>query len=94
VKNFADYPQMTDIEGNLRMVMELGYEDVGHLILPDSAWVENYYGPMERKVRVLERRYKGNEAAMEVIRGARFEMDVFCRHSDYFAYAFFVMRKH
>src|SRR3990172_8025648 len=53
----AVYPPMADIETNLSTIRNCGYEVQGHFVLPESAWWEQFYIPLEERLRVFRERY-------------------------------------
>lgn len=89
----AEYPDIKDIAGNLELIRRVGLGLAGHFVLPDSAWVDDYYRPMEKRIAVLGRKYAGNEAALEVFAACEREILLFKKYHDYFGYAFFVMER-
>jgi len=90
---WTGYPGMMDIEANQAAIRRAGYAEVGHFVLPDTAWWDGYYGPMETRIGDLERRYAGNDAALAELADARIECDLRRRYPDWYGYVFFVMRK-
>lgn len=65
---------------------------VGHFIFPPTAWTEQYYDPMEKRIAEKAEDWRGIPDAEAVLREARNEISIFRRHFDYFSYAFFVTR--
>jgi len=90
---WREYPEIDTVQRKLEVVSGLGYERVGHFVLPASSWTELYYDPMAKRVSECEQAWKGIPEAEEVLAEACNEMAVFGRCSRYFSYAFFVMRK-
>ena len=60
---------------------------------PTTAWTEHYYNPMEERIAEKTAEWRGIPEAEAVLKEARREISTFHRHSDYFSYAFFVMRR-
>jgi len=87
------YPAMTDVAGNLATVEACGYESLGHFALPDSAWMDDYYTPLEARLPQLEQRFRDNPTALEYIEEARAEIEFFRQYSPYYGYVFYVMRR-
>ncbi|MCD4749456.1 MAG: class I SAM-dependent methyltransferase [Thermoanaerobaculales bacterium] len=90
---WAEYPQIDTVPEKLAVIGRVGYEQVGHFVMPPTAWTENYYGPMEKRIAEKEPDWRGIPTAEAVLREARNEISVFRQYSDYFSYAFFVMQK-
>ena len=87
------YPAIRGIPENQAMVREAGYELLESFVLPDSAWWEDYYTPIERKLPDLEARYAGDRPAAEVLEMHRQEIAMFRGHSDCYGYVFFIARR-
>jgi hypothetical protein len=85
-----EYPAMKDIARNLEILTKVGYSQVGHFVLPESAWWNNYYGPIEKKLMVLRQKYKDNEKALTILESEEREIDLFRKHSQYYNYVFYV----
>lgn len=94
LRSFWDqaYSAMQDTEGNLAIVKNTGYSAVGHFTLPPSAWLDEYYRPIEEKLRILEQKYVGNQRALDVLATECLEIDLYRRYSDYYGYVFYIMR--
>lgn len=90
---WREYPEIDTVDAKLDIVSRLGYQSVGHFVLPASSWTESYYDPMATRVSECQQAWKGVPEAEEVLAEARDEMAVFGRCWRSFSYAFFVMRK-
>lgn len=93
VKLWKEYPEIGSIDEKLKTIAGLSYQEVGHFVIPDSSWTEPYYVPLEKRAEELEPLWKDIPAATEVIQEARFEIEVFKKHHEFYGYCFFVMRK-
>lgn len=95
VKAFFDeeYPAMTSVKGNLDLITNEGYAVVGRFTLPNAAWWDHYYGPLEAKFPMLRERYAGNEPALAIVAQVEREVAMRRRHPDDYGYEFFVARK-
>ncbi|MBL8814517.1 MAG: class I SAM-dependent methyltransferase [Planctomyces sp.] len=93
VEFWKEYPEIDFVEAKLRIIEQAGLELIDHFILPPEAWEENYYRPMWLKIAEKEREWEGDAEGLEVLRAAKDEISVFRRFSDYYTYAFFVMKK-
>lgn len=61
--------------------------------LPDSAWWEPFYRPIEGKLGALEARHAGDAEALEVLAAERQEIEIFRKYSDCYGYVFYVARR-
>ena len=87
-----EYPVITTIENNMKLISEAGYEIMGHFTLPESDWLEEYYAPMEKRLDHLEKHYAGDLFALEVVQYSRKEIDDYRNYSDWYGYEFFICR--
>lgn len=87
-----EYPPMRDIDENLRACRQGGYTVEGHFVLPDSAWWDDYYMPIEKKLPVLREKYANDPAALEVVAMHEMEIEMFKKYPEYYGYVFYVLR--
>lgn len=90
---WQEYSEIDDVDRKLAVISELGYENIEHFVLPPAAWTELYYQPLLERAHEYADNWRGIPQAEEVLEEARHEVAVFERNSQYFSYAFFVMRK-
>jgi ribosome biogenesis GTPase / thiamine phosphate phosphatase len=88
----SEYPAMTDMETNVEMMKACGYEVIETFTLPDSAWWEPYYGPLENRLTEYEERCADDPETIAVIEIGRTEIDMFRRFSEHYGYVFYVLR--
>jgi ubiquinone/menaquinone biosynthesis C-methylase UbiE len=86
------YAGMTDVAGNRARIRDAGYELVGHFRLPEAAWWDEYFGPLEAKLPALFKKYAGDDAALAIVDETRREIDLRRRYPESFGYEFFVAR--
>ncbi len=89
----SSYPAMNTIPGNLASIENRGYKLSGYFVLPDNAWWNDYYGPLESKISRLMKCYREDPKALKILEAEEIEMEMFRRYSDYFGYVFFIMQK-
>lgn len=89
----TDYPAIKTLEGNRELVRECGFDILTEFILPKSSWLNNYYLPMEKRIPVLEEKYKNDESALNVLACFKNEIEYYKKYSDYYGYQFFVLKK-
>jgi SAM-dependent methyltransferase len=93
VKFWEAYPDISSIDKKLRVIADLGYQEVGHFVIPDTSWTGPYYEPLEKRANELEMAWKKIPVAMEVIHEARLEIEMFKKHHEYYGYCFFILKK-
>lgn len=94
VQHFFDeeYPVMNDVESNVEVIQNAGYEMIGNFILPKSAWWDNYYTPIETKLPAFRDKYKTDPEALAVAELHEVEIDMYRKYSDFYGYVFYVMK--
>ena len=92
VEFWREYSEIDTVAAKLAIIKSTGYKAVGHFVLPPTAWTEQYYDPMEERIAEKAEDWRGIPEAEAVLSKARNEISVFRQYSDYFSYAFFVIR--
>lgn len=88
---WLEYPEMKDIAYNKSLVTTCGYTLLGDFVLPESAWVDDYYGPMAARLAEIGDKYTGDIVAEGVLAECHEEVNVYRQYSDYYSYVFLVM---
>jgi SAM-dependent methyltransferase len=88
----AEYPQIRDAEACRAAIRRAGYRVLGHFALPESAWWNHYYTPLERKLGPMREKYGDEPEALAVIDMHQREIDLYREYSDYYGYVFYVMQ--
>ena len=88
-----DYPTMGTAADVAAAVRLAGFELLGRFTLPDEAWWDDFYSPMERRIAELRRKYGNDPEALAVLGQLAREPEMHRRHSDCYAYEFFVARR-
>lgn len=88
-----DYPTMGRLEDDLAAIRDCGFTLVGHFTLPDDAWWDDFYTPMEKRIAELRGTYAGDPEASSILDQLAAEPEVHRRYSAFYAYEFFVARR-
>ena len=89
----TEYPAMTNIEGNITLAEEAGYEVFDRFILPQSAWWDEYYTPLAKRVKQLRPQAHETPGLVEILDEAEREIEICDRFGDTFSYVFYLMRR-
>lgn len=97
-KECRDYlePQcsfLTDLKSNLEIIEKSGYKVIGHFKLPESAWMDPYYIPLENRLRRLREKHSAEKDKLEFIEYIQQEIDLYRKYSSYYGYVFFVLQR-
>jgi SAM-dependent methyltransferase len=88
-----DYPAMGQLEEVLAALVRSGFEFQDRFTLPEEAWWDDFYTPMERRIETLRERHAVDPEALAILDQLAQEPEMHRRHSEYYAYEFFVARK-
>ncbi|DAC73447.1 MAG TPA: SAM-dependent methyltransferase [Thermoplasmata archaeon] len=88
-----EYPDIKDVNGNIILIQNEGYDLAAHFTLPKSSWIDEYYSPMEKRIQELKKKYDDNTAALQVFEKCEKEIKIYQTYSDFFGYEFFIMQK-
>jgi SAM-dependent methyltransferase len=88
-----DYPTMGRVPDILAAIERGGFSLKGRFTLPDEAWWDDFYAPMERRIEELRVKYAADTEALAVLDQLAQEPEMHRRHSDCYAYEFFVARR-
>lgn len=87
------YPAITTVAANRAIAEDAGYKVVATFPLPASAWWENYYVPVLKRIDDLRPKVTGNPEAKAQIEFAEREIAVYREHGNEYGYEFFILRK-
>jgi len=88
-----DYPTMGTAADVATAVRSGGFELLGRFTLPDEAWWDDFYSPMERRIMELRGKYDNDAGALAALDELAREPEMHRRYSDCYAYEFFVARR-
>jgi SAM-dependent methyltransferase len=88
-----DYPEMCWVADTLAAIEHLHFNLAGHFTLPDEAWWDDFYTPMEAHANSLKPKYAQDNEALEVLALIVQEIELHRKYSEYYAYEFFVAQK-
>jgi len=86
------YPAMTDVRTNLRTIESAGYAPIDHFVLPEAAWWDHYYTPLERRIDALQRECRDDQDAMAFLESERTEISLYRKYAASYGYVFYVAR--
>jgi ubiquinone/menaquinone biosynthesis C-methylase UbiE len=87
------YPDIKNVAGTEKVVEDSGYEIIAKFNLPASAWWDEYYVHMEKRLDGISEQFKGNTEAEMIIGFCRKEMDIFRKYPDEYGYVFLIFQK-
>ncbi|MFH1134673.1 MAG: class I SAM-dependent methyltransferase [Pseudomonadota bacterium] len=88
-----DYPTMGRVPDILLLIEKCGFSLLGAFTLPDEAWWDEFYTPMQRRIEELRGSHAADDEALAVLDQLAREPEMHRLYSDYYAYEFFVARR-
>ena len=89
----SEYPDISSITGRIELIRKERFDLISNFTLPESAWLDNYYLPIEKEIPRLHKKYQGNEVALSILKGFKDEVDFYKKYSKFYGYEFFIMQK-
>lgn len=87
------YPEITTIRKNLEIIKKCGYNLIGHFPLPEDAWWEFYYNPLQKRLKKLKVLYNDNSEILTRINEEELEIEMFKKYNSWYGSVFYVMQK-
>lgn len=69
------HDDVKDKEKKLQLIPNCGYKLLNYFSLPDDAWWQDYYHPLEERVKELSYEYKNNPEALKKLREYQNEVE-------------------
>lgn len=88
-----DYPTMGRVEDVIAVLARCGFAMLAHFTLPDEAWWQDFYTPMESRIEMLRVTHAAVPEAIAILDQLVLEPAMHRAHADSYAYEFFVARR-
>ncbi|MBA7505538.1 2-methoxy-6-polyprenyl-1,4-benzoquinol methylase, mitochondrial [subsurface metagenome] len=85
-------PSIKLIEDNIQIIKNLGYDFLHNFTIPESGWWDDYYIPLENRITLLRKKYKGNIEANKVLDQELEEIFLYKKYSEYYGYVFYIIQ--
>jgi hypothetical protein len=87
------YPGIRTVSEHIDSIPAFGYAVLDHYPLPREVWWQDYYGPLQERIRDLRVKYAQDSAGERVLDRAQREVDLYEKYDDWYGSAYFVMQK-
>jgi len=88
-----EYPEIDTASNKIRILEENGYSPVGHFILSQNSWLDNYYKPMEKRFSDFLEKHNNSEMARNIVEEQKEEIRKYKKYKDYYSYGFYIAKK-
>ena len=86
------YPQINNIENKVKIIKKCGYELINHFVIPQTDWTTNFYEPLEKNLKKLEKKYPNNGEVKKIIETLRYEMYLYLKYVNQYGYVFYIIK--
>lgn len=87
----AEYPEISNVDTNLKKMRSAGFEIIDHFNLPTEDW-HNFYGPVEQRIASFREQHAKNDVAHAILDMQQTEVDLWKKHGDSYGYVFYLGR--
>ena len=87
------YSEVDFISAKIGQIEKHGYAPFGYFVLPESAWLENFYAPLESKKQAFLDKHKNSTEALQVVEEFEKEFALYKEFNKYYGYVFYIARK-
>lgn len=89
------YPElaMKTVEENKDIISELGFDCIDTFVLPESAWWDDYYNPLEIRLEEMKGKYPENDDFARFSEEIYAEIEIYRECSTDYGYVFYIMKK-
>ena len=89
----ANYPEIATSKEKITILEQNGYKLLGDFVLPEEAWLEGYYLPIEAHVPSFLAKHPDHNSAKVFTDSMLEEAAFYKMYKDYFSYGFYVVKK-
>lgn len=86
-------PNIDTINNKIKIIEECGYKLINHFSVDKSDWTENFYGPLENRLKHISKEFKSNEESQKILKQLSYEIELYNNHSDEYSYEFYITKK-
>lgn len=87
------YSEIDTIDAKLSVIKNCGYELIGHFVLPEDCWMDNYYLPIRSRSQAFLEKYNYREEVKEFIQMGLEEASMYEKYKQYYSYVFYIAKK-
>jgi len=80
-------------EKRYETIENAGYLVEDHFVLPEEAWLDNYYAPIAKRLKMMDEQHGDDPEYQEAAASEREEVAMYKKYKDYYGYVFYVCRK-
>lgn len=89
----GDCPEADHVDARRQAISDSGYRLLGDFVLPQTAWRDNYHGPLAQSLERFRSAHAGDPDALAEADRCQREIALYQRHPGAYGYVFFVMQR-
>lgn len=89
----GEYPEMDTASGKIKILEDAGYKVLGHFMLPEKCWIENYYEPLLKSHPHFLKEFGNCDTAHKIVATDLQEVEFYQNYKDYYSYGFYIAQK-
>jgi ubiquinone/menaquinone biosynthesis C-methylase UbiE len=82
-----------DITEKIEQISSCGYDLLGHFVLGEETWWNEYYAPLEKRIHKIRTKHADNPRAIAVLDAEQREIDMVKKNPGRYCSVYFVMKK-
>lgn len=87
------YPEIATASEKIKIIEDNGYKMLGYFILPVSAWIDQYYKPMEANFDKYLQEHDNSQETQNIVNESKHEIEMYNKFKDYYSYGFYIAQK-
>jgi len=87
------YPEITTIPKNIEIIKKCGYKLIGYFSLPEDAWWDFYYNPLEKRINFLKEKYSDKPEALTVLNQEQQEINMYKKYNRWYGSVFYILQR-
>ena len=87
------HDEIGDIFKKLKFIPVCGYKLIEHFIVPGDVWWNDYYCPLEKRIKEFRKKYRDDPDALAILDKEQHGVDEFKNNPKYHGSVFFVMQR-
>ncbi len=88
-----NYPEIDIVSTKVAQMEKAGYIPIATFNLPDSCWLDDFYGPMEEAREAFLLKYPDSDVARDLVASQRHEEALYRKYRQYYGYTFYIGKK-
>ena len=87
------HDDLGDLLEKQRQISQSGYELINHFVLSEDIWWNEYYAPLEKKLKAFRAKHASDRKSITILNNDQHEIDTFKQDPTRYRSVFFIMRK-